>query len=281
MTSTTSSLSSSTSSSSQRPLLSSSGRELLLDLKRSIQSGDVGGSPNTSQHPPTKIPILPTYNSKLVQACLQDLYNSVQELELAIKSLDRSNYHDDDDDDNPHDDHPKKSNFSMSSRPVILWHSESIERYKRCLLAFHYQRMEIMKQIQRLNNSNNSTTMTITSPIACTSANESTAAFTENGGGAGVMVIDSANQHEVDFARAYAQLRQDYSTKVFALDLPPPISHMVQVRVMQDIGHVVLPESGRSVYMSKGACFFLDRVDVQDFLQEGMVQLYDGEEMDF
>jgi hypothetical protein len=33
--------------------------------------------------------------------------------------------------------------------------------------------------------------------------------------------------------------------------------------------------------MIKGACMFLERVDVQDFLQEGMVQLYDGEEMDF
>jgi hypothetical protein len=266
----------SSTSSSQRPLLPSSGRELLLDLKRSVLSGTNGGGGGGSN----AIPILPTYNSKLVQECFQDLFHSVKELELAIASLDRSNY--DDQNDNDHDDNnaPNKdnttnnqtkkgtSNFSMSSRPVILLHSESIERCKRCLLAYHYQRMEIMKQIQRL--------------IHNPSSSSSSSSTTDDDD---VVVVTnkniSANKHEVNFVRTYTQLRQSYSSKVFELDMPPPTSHMVQIRVVQDIGPVVLPQTGRSVNMIKGACMYLERVDVQDFLQEGMVQLYDGEEMDF
>jgi hypothetical protein len=254
-------------SSSQRPLLPSSGRELLLDLKRSVQTaGDRGGSSATMTSSQHKVPVLPTYNSKLVQACFQDLHNSVQELSLAIHALDRSNYANEEDDNSTGGGGgagKAKSSFSMSSRPVILMHSESIERYKRCLLAYHYQRMEIIKEIQRLNNT------------------DASASSTGDDGAIAATADVSANKHEVDFARTYAQLRNSYSTNVFELNMPPPTSHMVQVRVLQDIGQVVLPESGRSVNLMKGACLFLERVDVQDFLRDGIVQIYDGEEVDF
>ncbi|KAG7367501.1 DNA replication complex protein [Nitzschia inconspicua] len=276
----------------QRPLFPSSGRELLLDLKRSVQATGRGGTTGTASSSSSasssqnKIPVLPTYNSKLVQACFQDLHNSVQELNLAIRALDRSNFddekEDDGDDDNNNNDATKstrakgKSNFSMSSRPVILLHSESIERYKRCLLAYHYQRMEIIKEIQRLKSDDH---------------DDDGGGYNEGGSGGGDHggttrtsedVSVSANKHEVEFARAYARLRNDYSTNVFELNMPPPTSHMVQVRVLKDVGQVVLPESGRNVNLTKGACLFLERVDVQDFLRNGIVQLYDGEEiMDF
>ena len=91
----------------------------------------------------------------------------------------------------------------------------------------------------------------------------------------------STNAQEVNFARDYAKLREAYSSNVFELDVLPPTSHMVQVRVIREAGQVVLPDSGRVVAMSKGACLFLDRADAKDFLKQGIVQLYDGEEVDF
>jgi hypothetical protein len=33
--------------------------------------------------------------------------------------------------------------------------------------------------------------------------------------------------------------------------------------------------------MTKGSCLYLERADVLDFLQQGIVQIYDGEEIDF
>jgi hypothetical protein len=85
----------------------------------------------------------------------------------------------------------------------------------------------------------------------------------------------------VAFAEEYAALRSSYADDVFPLNMLPPTSHMLQVRVLKDIGQVILPDSGRSVTMTKGACLFLDRADVEEFLQQGVVQVYDGEEVDF
>jgi len=59
------------------------------------------------------------------------------------------------------------------------------------------------------------------------------------------------------------------------------VYYLFCICVVQNIGQVVLPDSGRSITMTKGACLFLDRADCTDFLRQGLVQLYDGEEVDF
>lgn len=203
------------------PLLPTSGRELILDLKRST------GNKNST---------LPAYNHKLVQACFRDLHASAQELDLQAQA------------------HRSSGDPSMSGRPSILLHNKTIQRQKQCLLAYHHHRMEIIQNIQREKLASNATA-------------KSKAAI-------------STNAKEVAFAKDYATLRAAYSRQVFELDLLPPISHMVQVKVLSTVGQVVLPDSGKVVSIQKGACLFMDRADAKDFLRQGILQLYDGEEVD-
>ena len=222
------------------PLVPNSGRELLLDLKRSTARNALGGGNNKNS-----IPTLPAYNHKLVQACFRDLHGTARELELKARVYGNNN---------------ESSKPSMSARPSILLHNIAVQRNKRCLLAYHHHRMEIIKSIQRAkgveNNNANDAFAASSAPI-------------------------STNAQEVAFAREYATLREAYSSKVFELDLLPPTSHMLQVRVLREAGQVVLPDSGKVVNMTKGACLFLDRADAKDFLKQGILQLYDGEEVDF
>jgi GINS complex subunit 1 len=224
------------------PLVPNSGRELLLDLKRSTARNALGGGGNNNN----AVPTLPAYNHKLVQACFRDLHGTARELELKARIYGNNN-----------GSSGGSSKPSMSARPSILLHNTSIQRNKRCLLAYHHHRMEIIKGIQRSSVAEHDESSSSTrAPL-------------------------STNAQEVAFARDYAILREAYSSNVFELDLLPPTSHMVQVRVLRDAGQVVLPDSGRIVSMTKGACLFLDRADTKDFLRQGIVQLYDGEEVDF
>lgn len=235
------------------PLVPNSGRELLLDLKRSSARNALGAGGNRNE--PTT---LPAYNHKLVQACFRDLHGTARELELKARVYSNSS-----NSSNSKENSGKSSSTtskpSMSARPSILLHNTAIQRHKRCLLAYHHHRMEIIKDIQRAKAVANDTS-------------SETFASTKS---------MSTNASEVAFAADYATLREAYSTKVFELDLLPPIGHMVQVRVMREAGQVVLPDSGRVVAMTRGACLFLDRADAKDFLKQGIVRLYDGEEVDF
>ena len=216
---------------------------------------------------------MPAYNAKLVQACFRDLNVTVQELDLQVQALARSEkQHQPQSRGRPQEDGPDDKGSSdkpsMAARPSILLLNASIQRSKRCLLAYHHHRMNILKDIQR---------MSPTGSGAGGGASSDGVAATPDDGGSSI----STNAQEVAFAQEYAALRASYSEQVFELGLVPPASHMVQVRVVRDVGHVVLPDSGRAVTLTRGACLFVDRADVQDFLQRGVVQIYDGEEVDF
>ena len=250
-----------TTSAQQRPLLPSSGRELLLDLKRSTQRGRLGSGASGSSSSASQIPILPTYNNKLVSQCVQDIQQTHEELRYKIA---------------PYSDGNKPP---FPARPAILLQNDCIHRLKRCLLAYHYQRMQIMQDIIRLkpqntitaNNDNDDIPMT-TEETASTTTTATTTTSTTN---------ISTNVHEVAFATDYAALREQYKQQVFELNMLPPTSPMLQVRVLKNVGQVILPDSGRSITMTKGSCLYLERADVIDFLQQGIVQIYDGEEIDF
>jgi GINS complex subunit 1 len=244
---------SNSSSGNSVPLVPNSGRELLLDLKRSSARNALGGNNNNA------VPTLPAYNHKLVQACFRDLHGTARELELKARIYGNNNSSSSS---SGGSSGGGSSKPSMSARPSILLHNTAVQRNKRCLLAYHHHRMEIIKGIQR-------------SSVAEHDAQDSSSGTATN------KAPLSTNAQEVAFARDYATLREAYSTNVFELDLLPPTSHMVQVRVLRDAGQVVLPDSGRVVAMTKGACLFLDRADAKDFLKQGIVQLYDGEEVDF
>ena len=247
-------------------MLPNSGRELLLDLKRSAARNAPSSSGINSNN---DIPTLPTYNNKLVQACFQDLHGTVQELDLKAQACSGNGSGNGNDGGGNNTSNNKPG---MSVRPSILLHDKTIHRHKQCLLAYHHYRMEIIKDIQRRKAAANDMNMSNSN-----NSNGNANANNNNNNNGPI----STNAQEVAFAREYAALRETYSNTVFELDLLPPTSQMVQVRVLKDIGQVVLPDSGRAIAMTKGACLFLDRADVKDFLRQGIVQLYDGEEVDF
>ena len=67
-------------------LLSDSGKLLLLDLKGGNNNSNHASSGNSGSNGNNNVaPILPTYNNKLVQSCLQDLHGTIRELELKVQ----------------------------------------------------------------------------------------------------------------------------------------------------------------------------------------------------
>ena len=221
----------------------SSGRELLLELKRT------GGGRMQTTTSTSSSSYLPPYNIKLVRNCFQDLQKSFQSLQEEMAALDHGRGGGGEGDGNDDDDNDA-GKPSMNSRPSILFHNSSIQRQKRCLLAYHKHRMDTIQELQK---SNNTTT-------------DQQQMF--------------QNAQEAEFAAEYKELREKYATAIFELDTLPPTSHMVQVRVVQDLGQVVL-ESGRSIAFCKGSSLYLPRTDVLEFLQSGSLELVDGEEIDF
>ena len=243
---------------SQRPLLPTAGRELLLDLKRSVaaHSGPTASSSSSSTNKSVST-TLPTYNTKLVQACMQSMQNEVQELNLVVEAVSRSQ--------------DSQESYRMPARPVVLLHHESVKRHKRCLLAYHYQRMELLKEIVRRHKENDNLAM------------DNDADNTDDDAATPKAPV-SQNQHEVQFGKTYQDLRSNYAATVgIDLDLPMPVSNMVMIRVTENnLGQVILPNSGRQVLLQQGATLFLERADAMDLLQQGVAQLCSKtEEVDF
>jgi hypothetical protein len=268
--------SSSSSSSSTKATFSSAGRELLLELKRNQGRQRQSGACGTGNSTAGGHGYLPAYNTKLVRQCFHDLMGSVQALQeevQAVAMMDNNNHttntnnptkENKDNADASSKAEPSKPN--MSSRPSILFHNASIQRHKRCLLAYHKHRLDYLK-----DSSSHSSAAAAAAIHSDADGNGSTTTTTGS----------SSNAAEVEFQRDYAQLRDNYAAAM-AIDLNvlPPTSHMVQVRVLQHLGDVVV-ESGRSLTMTKGSWLYVARSDVLEFLQDGSMELMDGEEVDF
>jgi hypothetical protein len=234
---------------------STAGRELLLELKRQQQQQQHPGAAHSAA---SSLP--PPYHLKLVRQCLEDLQGSFQNLSDQVQASNG-------------DDNNEKP--SMASRPSMLWHHACIQRHKRCLLTYHKHRLAGFQTAVQHRASNSATT------------------------GEGPQQQEqqqqwSTNAAELDFIRAYQELRQQYVAAVlpdlvggggvmWTADTPPPASALanaVQVRCLQTLGQVVL-DSGRSVSLTKGSILYLPRQDVLEFLQDGTLTLLEGEEVDF
>jgi hypothetical protein len=59
--------------------------------------------------------------------------------------------------------------------------------------------------------------------------------------------------------------------------MPPQPSDRVQIRVLTDIGPIVL-ESGASAVLSTNSTHFLQYADVEELIRQGKVQVLNGEE---
>jgi hypothetical protein len=237
----------------------SSSRELLLELKR--HNGH-GGQQST---------MLPPYNLKLVRESLQDIQWHLKEAEMEIQAATAAT---------TDTDEPQPDRFAP--KPSILLHDNIVRRHKRCLLAYHVHRAHALQR-QVLESTTTGPTTTSTTGTTTTT---STGAFSHL----------TQNAPELDFCQSYHQLRRNYWQRALP-DLaptggaagpsgitpnlaPPSATGNVQVRCLIDQGPVVL-DSGRSITLTKGSVLYVPKSDVWEWLQNGTLQVLEGEEVDF
>lgn len=203
------------------------GRELLLELKRNSAA----------------------YNDTTVSACLQDLNLHVRALgdQVTASSRDQDAINE------------GKLKLSMSVRPSILLQEAAIHRNKRCLLTYHWVRLQrIQKQYwyQQQQQAENDEQ-------------------------------PSLGPAEEDFLEAYQQLHQQYVQNTLpSVDdlrahagLPPLNTERVLLRVITvpTEGPIVLA-SGVSVEFHVGATHFLPWTDVEEWVRKGHLVILTGEE---
>jgi GINS complex subunit 1 len=217
------------------------GRNLLLELKRSEPSNT--GDYSTSS-------TIPAYNDVLVTNALQDVRLHCQALEEQVQASD--------------------GKPSLNVRPSLLLQNAAIQRNKRCLLTYHTVRLQRIqeelywKQQQHHHNNNSNTTEQQQQQ----------------------QQPSNLCPVEHEFLANYANLIQRYTQDVCQgcvmdlrshVSMPPQPSDRVQIRVLTDIGPIVL-ESGASAVLSTNSTHFLQYADVEELIRQGKVQVLNGEE---
>ena len=121
----------------------------------------------------------------------------------------------------------------------------SIGRNKRCLLAYHQARLEVVEELHWQTGN----------PVVERE------------------FVQRLNEHEIDHYREYVELLSDTS-KAFDLDLlqdvEPPKDLVVEVRALQDFGDV-MTEFG-SVKLSKNSTHFMRRADAEGLIRQGVLE---------
>ena len=239
----------------------SAGRDLLLELKRGGGGGFAGSGSRVDGNV-----VLPPYNSKLVGECLEELNFTVQSMHEEIRAMSTSSS----------EESSKKP--SMAVRPSLLLHHAVIQRHKRCLLAYHKRRMDMLQEHVQNHPS-----------LSAEDVNDDA-------------VLSNCSMPEVEFVQEYQQLRNQYASAIFDLGrLPPTSSSMVQVRVVlppSKFGSTsndgnnprlsndansfwnddIVLESGRTVRFIPGSVHYLPLADVEDWVYDGRLEIIDGEE---
>jgi GINS complex subunit 1 len=206
------------------------GRDLLLELKRSEETAE-----------------LPAYNDATVTACLEDLALHVQALHDIVTAA---------------DDDSSLQKVSQEVKPSLMLQEAAIRRNKRCLLTYHWLRLQrLQKQQQQTQTDDSSSIAGITTP--------------------------DKDQHlapaEQEFLREYRQLQKTYA-KGLPVDgikssFPPLNVDRVLVRVNEEIGSgPIVLGSGQAVHFVPGATQYLLWTDVEDWVRAGKLVLMQGEE---
>lgn len=84
------------------------------------------------------------------------------------------------------------------------------------------------------------------------------------------------NKDEMDYFKQYSALVQDYNRKVSKYiditgDLQPPKDLYIEVRVNEDIGDIVLPETGQ-VSLERNTVHLLRRSEAAPLVRQGVLQ---------
>ncbi|XP_071717211.1 uncharacterized protein [Rutidosis leptorrhynchoides] len=123
-----------------------------------------------------------------------------------------------------------------------LIHHLSLVRNKRCLMAYVYNRAEIIQNL--------GWTINLPEDIA-----------------------EKLSSSEKEYHKQHMKNLQTYSTALdieLGLDMVPPKDPYIKVRVLEDIGDVVL--SDQVANFAKHAILFLKRTDAEQFIFEGKME---------
>lgn len=142
----------------------------------------------------------------------------------------------------------------------------TMRRNKRALLAYHHQRIELLRDLfwdSGIGNSGSNLAGLLASS-SCTSAAD--------------QVRRNISPSETDFIRSYANLVREYkSAFIDSVDLSaggnlerPPKELHVQVRVLRDVGEIETEQG--IVEFRKGSLVFVRRADVERLLAQGFLE---------
>lgn len=146
----------------------------------------------------------------------------------------------------------------IECRPAIILFNSAIKRIKRCLLGYHYHRLDKLKVLRW--ETNTSIPLNIRALLS---------------------------DAEVDFFNDYDRIVSQFSNTLtgingFLLDLnsnmQPPEEDMIEVRVIRDGMGTIVTEHWGEVNLEFGSTHFLCRTDVEHLIRQGMLQQLDSEE---
>lgn len=125
-----------------------------------------------------------------------------------------------------------------------LIHHLSLLRNKRCLMAYVYHRAEIIRNL--------AWTVERVLPEE---------------------IEEKINSSEKEYFKNHAATLQSYMSELdldLAVDMVPPKDPYIKVRVLDDIGNVVL--SDQSANLARHAILFLRRTDAEQYIAQGLME---------
>ncbi|KAG4108217.1 PSF1 domain-containing protein [Neocallimastix lanati (nom. inval.)] len=172
--------------------------------------------------------ILPEYNTELVRDVQREIRTLHHNTTVLLRQYDIRNSTEND----------------PGATAAILIHHRSLERNKRCLLAYHYHRLKKIKE------------------------------YCWELGHVPQELITNLSALEMDFSTDYQSIINDYSSNFTGIDLSssldPPKDPYIEVRVLKDCGEIYT-ENGL-VTLSKNSQHYLRRTDVEHLINEGYLK---------
>ncbi|KAJ8457569.1 hypothetical protein ONZ51_g11456 [Trametes cubensis] len=256
-------------------------------MSNASQYGDLATQLLTESRRSTATNTLLKYNDVLVRAIIREQRDLDARLESAL-----ARSAPDDDDYSLTD--AEREELKNRWMPTILLYQTAILRNKRCLLAYHHHRLELLKDLYWSVGGALPLLLALPPAAAKTGAGSTAAASAAAAGGGAAAaapqdVRSKLSPHEVDFLRSYADslriLREEaFSSAAGAaagegitedIDLLAPISHppkdlQVHVRVVRDCG-VVYTELG-AIDFKRGHRFLVRRADIEHLIVQGYLE---------
>lgn len=171
---------------------------------------------------------LPPFNDELMRGVIEEIKK------LFDQSTETLNEHSEELEDNP------------SLACTLHTNHASIERNKRCALAYLHQRLKLIEQLRWTQG-------TVLPPL----------------------LRDKLSSTELEYFNTYSNLLADYmnaeGVDLTSIDIAqPPKELYIEVRVLEDLGEVMT--SNGPITLNKNTLHFLPREDVIQYVKEGKME---------